>query len=146
MVKTLDELRKATSDELYTYYTEAQGNTKDFQNAFGTDYSYSTLIAEMKARGYVNGMYIPADKKDAEKDVYKITIRQQNGNGCMNLTMTNECKEKYKAFVAENGNAYAHTTAALTLYMELFKAGRLDVSMSLTPAKKGKKRAQSDNN
>ncbi|MCH5338504.1 MAG: hypothetical protein J1E03_06975 [Acetatifactor sp.] len=140
MIKTLEELKKATNEELLACWEEAQGNTQDLKKIFDTDYTYSTLTTLMGKRGFVSGMYIPGDKtgdkKEVEKDVFEITIQSQSGNGAMNLTMTNECKTAYKEFVGQTGNAYAHTTAALTLYMDLFKAGRLDVNMSLASPKK----------
>lgn len=140
MIKTLEELKKATNEELLACYEEAQGNTGDLKAAFGTDYSYSTLTTLMGKKGFVSGMYIPDDKKEAEKDTFQITIQRQGGNGSMNLTMTNECRERYKEFVQENGDAFVHTTAALSLYMDLCKEGRLEVlSAHIAPKKKGKK-------
>lgn len=140
MVKTIEQLRKASNDELKAYYEEAQGDTKNFQKVFETEYTYSTLTAEMKARGFVSGMYIPSDKTEVEKEVFEIEIQRQGGNGSMNLTMTNECKERYKEFVGKYGDAFVHTSAALMLYMDLFEAGRLQVtSVHVAPRKKGKK-------
>lgn len=140
MVKTIEELKKLSNDELVTYYEAAQGNTKDFQTTFGVEYSYTALTSEMRARGFVSGMYIPSDKKEPEKDVFRITIQRQSGNSNMNLTMTNECKERYKQFIQDNGDAFVHTTAALTLYMDLCEGNRLEVLSSHIAPKKGKRK------
>lgn len=168
MVKTLEELKNLTKSELLTYHRMAQGHTNDFQNTFGTDYDYNTLIAVIKAKDSVGNnepeskpaptirrepettkepekKQEPINKKESEKEqekeVFRLTIQRQGNNGSMNLTMTNECKERYKQFVAENGDAYVHTTAALTLYMDLCESGRLEVLSSHIMPKKGKKKS-----
>lgn len=140
MVKTIGELKKLSNEELLAYYEAAQGDTKNFQSIFGVEYSYSVLTTEMGRRGFVSGMYIPNNSKEPEKDTFQITIQRQGGNGSLNLTMTNECKARYKQFVAENGDAFIHTTAALMLYMDLCENNRLEVLSSHRIPEKGKKK------
>lgn len=144
MVKTTEELRNpeiVSDEQLLQYFDNAQGHTKEFQQFFDVDYSYTMLRTVLEERGFVDGWHRPVDKQKEEKEVFQITIQRQGGNGSLNLTMTNDCKERYKQFTDENGDAFVHTTAALMLYMDLCESGRLEVLSSHIAPKKGKKRS-----
>lgn len=143
MVKTIEELRNleiVSDEQLLEYFNSAQGHTREFQQFFDVNYSYTMLRTVLEERGFVDGWHRPVDKQKEEKEVFQITIQRQKNNSSMNLTMTNDCKERYKQFTDENGDAFVHTTAALTLYMDLCESGRLEVLSSHITPKKGKKR------
>lgn len=126
MIKTINELKTATVEELLKCYNEAQGYIKEFQQKFETDYSYGMIGRELQSRGLMFGWYNP-NEKSAKKAVEVVEVKMSKDNACMNLNMTSECREMYKKFLEDKGYAFIHTTAALTSYMKAYKAKTIEV-------------------
>lgn len=129
MIKTLNELRMATDEQVLECVKESRGKTKEFQTVFGTDYDYNAIVTELTRRGYVNGWYKPVAKSDENptKKAEVIEVKMSKDNACMNLNMTSECREAYKKFLEDKGYAFIHTTAALMNYMKAYKAKTVEV-------------------
>ena len=127
MIKTLEELRNATNEQVLDCIKELERKkvkTSDFQQTFGTDYSYTTLVNELKSRGYEQAW----TKKEK-----KIVVRADPKKARMNLNMTLECKTRYEKFLQERSYNYLHTSAALMYYMEEYMEG------NITPVLEAKK-------
>lgn len=126
MIRTISELRNATDREVLACIAELKANgvqTNDFQNFFKTEYSYSTLTKELSNRGYSQRWV----KDDAPKFV-KVKMEK---TARMNLNMTQECREKYEAFLADKSYNFIHTSAALMSYIEDYESGKVKTQVEL---------------
>lgn len=126
MIRTLSELRNASDREVLACIAELKANgvqTSDFQNFFKTEYSYSTLTKELSNRGYSQRWV----KDDAPKFV-KVKMEK---TARMNLNMTQECREKYEAFLADKSYNFIHTSAALMSYIEDYESGNVKTQVEV---------------
>lgn len=126
MIRTISELRNASDREVLACIAEVKANgvqTSDFQNFFKTEYSYSTLTKELSNRGYSQRWV----KDDAPKFV-KVKMEK---TARMNLNMTQECREKYEAFLADKSYNFIHTSAALMSYIEDYESGKVKTQVEL---------------
>lgn len=126
MIRTISELRNATDHEVLACIAEVKANgvqTNDFQNHFKTEYSYSTLTKELNNRGYSQRWV----KDDAPKFV-KVKMEK---TARMNLNMTQECREKYEAFLADKSYNFIHTSAALMSYIEDYESGKVKTQVEI---------------
>ena len=125
MVKTLEELRNATDEEILACYNEAQGHTNDSQNTFGADYSYSMITKELQNRGYKQTWTKP-------KKIKEIKVKFSKDNARMNLNMTKECKERFEKFLQDKSYNFVHTTAAIMNYLDEVERKEIKVSVDST--------------
>ena len=126
MIKTLNELRTAKDKEVLRCIDEIKTDnisTSDFQTRYSTDYSYSSLINELKSRGY-SQKWVKDTKAGKE-----LTVPMSSDNARMNLNMTRECKEKFARFLSDKSYNFVHTTAALMSYMDDVEQGRIRVNI-----------------
>lgn len=127
MIKTLNELRSAKDKEVLKCIDEIKTDgtqTSDFQDKYGTDYSYTTLTSELKARGYSQRWV-----KDTKATGKEITVPMSPNNSRLNLNMTAECKERFTKFLSDKSYNFVHTTAALMSYMDDVEQGRIKVNI-----------------
>ena len=125
MIRTLSELRNASDREVLACIAEVKANgvqTSDFQNFFKTEYSYSSLTKELSNRGYSQRWV-----KDAPK-VMKIKMEK---TARMNLNMTQECRERYEAFLADKSYNFIHTSTALMSYIEDYESGKVKTQIEI---------------
>lgn len=122
MIKTLEELKKATDKELLKMVEDASGSTSTdkFQAKFECEFSYSALTGELTSRGYITGWYKPTEV---------VTVPMSKDNDRMNLNMTKACKQKYEKFLQDKSFNYVHTTAALERYIDDYNEGRIEVNL-----------------
>lgn len=66
-----------------------------------------------------------------EKGARTIEVRLSKDNASMNLAMTPECKERWQKFMQGKGYSSLHVSAALALYMDMYKAHEVDVKAVL---------------
>ncbi|MBR3823577.1 MAG: hypothetical protein IKJ39_00090 [Lachnospiraceae bacterium] len=52
MVKTKNELKKASDKYLLEIYEEAKEHPEDFETFYCTDYAYREIESELESRGY----------------------------------------------------------------------------------------------
>lgn len=132
MIKTLEELRNATDEEILACTGELKNHSKDFEATFKTDYSYGTFTGELRARGYVIGWHKPSNKSDECKQ-YDLPndLPISDNKVSLTLNVTKECEEKYEKFIANKMFDYLHNTLALEKYMEDYESGKIKVSISL---------------
>ena len=90
MIKTMEDLRSAPDAELLQMYDDAQGDTKEFTQKFGTEFSYTSLTSEIKSRGYKQG-WIKEGTTNSRKI---IEVNMDCDKDRMNLNMDVECKKK----------------------------------------------------
>ena len=130
MVKSIEELKKATVEELLSMNEEAKGHNEDFQSYFGCDFTRSTLGTYLKAAGCISDWYYPGwYKQGSTEGTQQVTIKMSKDNDRMNLNMTKECKQRYEKFLADKAFNYVHTTAALEYYMDAVESGRIDLNI-----------------
>lgn len=125
MLRTISELRNATDREVLACIAELKANgvqTNDFQNYFKTEYSYSTLTKELSNRGY---------SQQWVKDDAKVVRVKMEKTARMNLNMTQECREKYEAFLADKSYNFIHTSAALMSYIEDYESGKVKTQVEV---------------
>ena len=123
-MKTIEELKQASDDEILKMYDDAQVHTTDFQKQFSTNFSYASLISEIKNRGFVNGWYKPVDVKDVYVPLTKET-------GRLNLGMTPDTKTRYEKFLGDKDYNYMYTSAALNMFMDAYNAGEININITL---------------
>ena len=125
MIRTISELRNASDREVLACIAELKANgvqTNEFQNFFKTEYSYSSLTKELSNRGYSQRWV-----KDSPKFV-KVKMEK---TARMNLNMTQECREKYEAFLADKAYNFIHTSAALMSYIEDYESGKVKTQVEV---------------
>lgn len=125
MIMKLTDLRNATDEAVLASMEEVKTNgvnTKDFQKAFDTDYSYTTLAQELAARGYVQ-KWVKSSKE--------IKVKFSKDNARMNLNMTKECKDRFEKFLADKSYNFVHTTAAIMNYIDEVEKKEIKVSVEV---------------
>ena len=128
MEQRKDQLKNRTGEELLSMVEEAKGHTqKDFQEFFGTDYSYTTLTDELTRRGYKNGWHLPGGPAPEESNLKTVVVSADEPKVRFNLSMTSSVKDRYARFLEGKSMGFRHTTAALELYMDAVEAGEVKV-------------------
>ena len=122
MITKIEDLRKASDEEVLKCYAEAQGRTRDFQEYFKTDYSYGLIGAELQSRGYIQGWHKPTKE---------IKVKFSKDNERMNLNMTKECKQRFEKFLEDKAYNFVHTTAAITNYLDAVEKKEIKVSVEV---------------
>lgn len=125
MIRTISELRNASDREVLACIAEVKANgvqTNDFQNYFKTEYSYTTLTKELSNRGYSQRWV---------KDDAKVVRVKMEKTARMNLNMTQECRERYEAFLADKTYNFIHTSAALMSYIEDYESGKVKTQVEV---------------
>lgn len=125
MIRTLSELRNASDREVLACISEVKANgvqTSDFQNFFKTEYSYSSLTKELSNRGYSQRWV---------KDSPKVVNVKMEKTARMNLNMTQQCREKYEAFLADKTYNFIHTSTALMSYIEDYENGKVKTQIEI---------------
>ena len=125
MIRTISELRNASDREVLACIAEVKANgvkTNDFQNFFKTEYSYSSLTNELSNRGYSQRWV---------KDKPKVVNVKMGKTARMNLNMTQECREKYEAFLADKTYNFIHTSTALMSYIEDYENGKVKMQIEI---------------
>ena len=125
MLRTISELRNTSDREVLACIAELKANgvqTKDFQNYFKTEYSYSLLTGELSNRGY---------SQQWVKNKPKVVSVKMEKTARMNLNMTKECREKYEAFLADKAYNFIHTSAALMSYIEDYESGKVKTQVEV---------------
>lgn len=119
------ELRNASDPEVLACIAEVKANgvkTNDFQNYFKTEYSYSLLTGELSNRGYFQQWV---------KNKPKVVSVKMEKTARMNLNMTQECREKYEAFLADKTYNFIHTSTALMSYIEDYENGKVKTQIEI---------------
>lgn len=125
MIRTISELRNASDREVLACIAEVKANcvqTNDFQNYFKTEYSYTTLTKELSNRGYSQRWV---------KDAPKVVNVKMGKTARMNLNMTQECRERYEAFLADKTYNFIHTSTALMSYIEDYESGKVKTQIEI---------------
>lgn len=125
MIRTIMELRNASDREVLACIAEVKANgvqTNDFQNYFKTEYSYTTLTKELSNRGYSQRWV---------KDSPKVVNVKMEKTARMNLNMTQQCREKYEAFLADKTYNFIHTSTALMSYIEDYENGKVKTQIEI---------------
>ena len=125
MIRTLSELRNASDREVLACIAEVKANgvqTSDFQNFFKTENSYSSCKKELSNRGYSQRWV---------KDSPKVVSVKMGKTARMNLNMTQECRERYEAFLADKSYNFIHTSTALMSYIEDYESGKVKTQIEI---------------
>ena len=124
-MKTLDDMKQASDEELLNLFDKAQGDTKNFMANNHVDFSYTTLVNEITDRGYSRDWHKPeANTKD-------ICVELTKNTGRLNLGMTPAVKTRYEKFLNGKDYNYMYTSAALTLFMDLYNSGNININVTL---------------
>ena len=116
--KSLQDLRDVEDDVLLEVYGRAQKHTRTATREYNMDFSYTSIIQEIKRRGYIQRWVKehpnPEDSKRRtevqNKENVKIKVQEQ----------------KFDEFLKGKRNAYIYCTAALRLFMKMYKEGRVE--------------------
>ena len=65
------------------------------------------------------------------KDSPKFVKVKMEKTARMNLNMTQECREKYEAFLADKSYNFIHTSAALMSYIEDYESGKVKTQVEV---------------
>ena len=116
---TLDELKNMSNQELADF---ANGitNTKDFQQNTGAEFSYNTLMSEIRRRGGVK-TYVFPDEQQADI----ITLTKTDETYRQQFKMSKRVSDQWKKFASDKPNRSVLLDAALTRFMDDFKRGKI---------------------
>ncbi|MBQ8247515.1 MAG: hypothetical protein IJZ42_10315 [Lachnospiraceae bacterium] len=123
MITTMEDLRSAPDSELLQMYEDAQGDTKEFTQKFGTEFSYTSLTSEIKNRGYKQGWI----KEGMANSCKEVEVNLNCKKDRMYLNMDVDCKKKYENFLKKQKNSYIFTTAALMHFMKEYEQKELQI-------------------
>lgn len=126
MIKTIDELRTATDEQVLACMEEIGKKkipTNELKEKCGTDYSYSVLLTELKTRGYTQIWAKTAPKV--------ITVKMSADNARMNLNMTKECKARFEKFLSDKSYNFVHTSAAIMHYLDAVERKEIKVNVEV---------------
>lgn len=117
---TLDELKNMSNQELADF---ANGitNTKDFQQNTGAEFSYNTLMSEIRHRGGVKTYVFPEESEQADI----ITLIKTDETYRQQFKMSKKVSDKWKKFASDKPNRSVLLDAALTRFMDDFKNGKI---------------------
>ena len=116
---TLDELKSMNNKELAEFANKIT-NTKDFQQNTGAEFSYNTLMAEIKRRGGVKTYVFPDDQ---QADV--ITLVKTDETYRQQFKISKKVADKWKKFASDKPNRSVLLDHALTRFMDDFKRGKI---------------------
>ena len=116
---TLDELKNMSNQELADF---ANGitNTKDFQQNTGAEFSYNTLMSEIRRRGGVK-TYVFPDEQQADI----ITLVKTDETYRQQFKISKKVADKWKKFASDKPNRSVLLDPALTRFMDDFKRGKI---------------------
>lgn len=116
---TLDELKSMNNKELAEFANKIT-NTRDFQKQTGAEFSYNTLMAEIKRRGGVKTYVFP---EESEVDI--ITLTKTDETYRQQFKMSKKVSDKWKKFASDKPNRSVLLDAALTRFMNDYKKGKI---------------------
>ena len=116
---TLDELKSMNNKELAEFANKIT-NTRDFQKQTGAEFSYNTLMAEIKRRGGVKTYVFPESE---QADI--ITLTKTDETYRQQFKMSKKVSDRWKKFASDKPNRSVLLDAALTRFMDDFKNGKI---------------------
>lgn len=117
---TLDELKNMSNQELADFANKIT-NTRDFQKQTGAEFSYNTLMAEIKRRGGVKTYVFPEESEQADI----ITLIKTDETYRQQFKMSKKVSDRWKKFASDKPNRSVLLDAALTRFMDDFKNGKI---------------------
>lgn len=117
---TLDELKNMSNQELADFANQIT-NTRDFQQTTGAEFSYNTLMAEIKRRGGVKTYVFPEESEQADI----ITLIKTDETYRQQFKMSKKVSDRWKKFASDKPNRSVLLDAALTRFMDDFKNGKI---------------------
>lgn len=116
---TLDELKNMSNQELADFANKIT-NTRDFQKQTGAEFSYNTLMSEIRRRGGVKTYVFPDDQ---QADI--ITLTKTDETYRQQFKMSKKISDKWKKFASDKPNRSVLLDAALTRFMDDYKKGKI---------------------
>lgn len=116
---TLDELKNMSNQELADFANKIT-NTRDFQKQTGAEFSYNTLMSEIRRRGGVKTYVFPDDQ---QADI--ITLTKTDETYRQQFKMSKKVSDKWKKFASDKPNRSVLLDAALTRFMDDYKKGKI---------------------
>lgn len=116
---TLDELKNMSNQELADFANKIT-NTRDFQKQTGAEFSYNTLMAEIKRRGGVKTYVFPESE---QADI--ITLVKTDETYRQQFKISKKVADKWKKFAADKPNRSVLLDHALIRFMDDFKKGNI---------------------
>ena len=116
---TLDELKNMGNQELADFANKIT-NTRDFQKQTGAEFSYNTLMAEIKRRGGVKTYVFPESE---QADI--ITLVKTDETYRQQFKISKKVADKWKKFAADKPNRSVLLDHALIRFMDDFKKGKI---------------------
>ena len=95
----------------------------------------ASLIEEIKHRGYKQGWV--KEKLDSEKtkegivalNRENVKVKMQEEKCRKNIPMTKSCYKEFDEFLKDKKNAYIYSTAALHLFVKMYKENWVDIEI-----------------
>lgn len=117
---TLEQLKNMSNQELADFANKIT-NTKDFQKQTGAEFSYNTLMAEIKRRGGIKTYVFPEESE--QPDI--ITLTKTDETYRQQFKMSKKVSDKWKKFASDKPNRSVLLDAALTRFMDDYKKGKI---------------------
>lgn len=117
---TLDELKSMSNKELAEFANQIT-NTRDFQQTTGAEFSYNTLMSEIRRRGGVKTYVFPEESEQADI----ITLIKTDETYRQQFKMSKKVSDRWKKFASDKPNRSVLLDAALTRFMNDFKNGKI---------------------
>ena len=117
---TLDELKSMNNKELAEFANKIT-NTKDFQQNTGAEFSYNTLMAEIKRRGGVKTYVFPEESEQADI----ITLVKTDETYRQQFKISKKVADRWKKFAADKPNRSVLLDYALIRFMDDFRRGKI---------------------
>ena len=116
---TLDELKNMSNQELADF---ANGitNTRDFQQTTGAEFSYNTLMSEIRRRDGVKTYVFPESE---QADI--ITLVKTDETYRQQFKISKKVADRWKKFAADKPNRSVLLDYALIRFMDDFKNGKI---------------------
>lgn len=116
---TLDELKNMSNQELANFANKIT-NTRDFQKQTGAEFSYNTLMAEIKRRGGVKTYVFPESE---QADI--ITLVKTDETYRQQFKISKKVADRWKKFAADKPNRSVLLDHALIRFMDDYKKGKI---------------------
>ena len=110
---TLEQLKNMSNQELADFANKIT-NTKDFQKQTGAEFSYNTLMAEIKRRGGIKTYVFPEESE--QPDI--ITLTKTDETYRQQFKMSKKVSDKWKKFASDKPNRSVLLDAAITRFMD----------------------------
>lgn len=123
------EMQSKTDVALLEMVEQAKGHTKDFQEYFHCDFSYTFLTDELKRRGYDNGWHKLKTDDEPSIETRKNIIYMTRPTGKQKrqaVSLDDKTAEAWSAFIADFPYKSVVTAAALNRFMDDFNNGLID--------------------